>query len=133
MCRREVAAWFMAMLRSLATLQRRLLFLCRAAVALVETLQQHCADASATLTTADAAAATGALDPDAVVAVTAALDGCYYALLEHSLSCGWAAAAVPPLHLWFPAMTAAHPGERHSSSSQSQDWVVLNRGQRNRI
>ena len=51
-----------------------------------------------------------ALDPDTVVAVTAALDGCYYALLEHSLTCGWTASSVPAPHLWFPAMTAAHPG-----------------------
>ncbi len=77
----------------------------------VETLQRHCADAAASLKTGEAAAATDALDPDAVVAVTAALDGCYYALLEHGLTCGWDAGAVPPPHLWFPAMTAAHPGE----------------------
>jgi len=83
----------------------------RAAVTLVETLQRHCADAAASLRTAEAATPTDALDPDTVVAVTAALDGCYYALLEHGLMCGWDAVVVPPPHLWFPAMTAAHPGE----------------------
>ncbi len=42
--------------------------------------------------------------------VAAALDGAYYALLEHALCCGWAAPAVPPPHAWFPAFAAAHPG-----------------------
>ena len=60
--------------------------------------------------TALTAGVTDALDPDVVVAITVAVDGCYYALLEHGLTCGWAAEAVPPPHLWFPAMTAA-PGE----------------------
>jgi len=44
------------------------------------------------------------------VQAAAALDGAYYALLEHALCCGWAAPAVPPPHAWFPAFAAAHPG-----------------------
>ena len=51
--------------------------------------------------------------------VTAALDGAYYALLEHALCCGWAAPAVPPPHAWFPAFTAAHPGPTMRCSLES--------------
>ena len=97
---------------------------------LVETLQRRCADAAASLKRAEAAAATDALDPDAVVAVTAALDGCYYALLEHGLTCAWDAAVVPPPHLWFPAMTAVHPGVpylpiRDCRTRAALSWVQL--------
>ena len=52
---------------------RSVAILRRAAVSLVETLQRRCADAAATLKGLDAAAAADALDPDTVVAVTAAL------------------------------------------------------------
>lgn len=50
------------------------------------------------------------LPPEAVIHVASALDGCYYALLDHFLTCGWAAPAVPPPHAYFPAITASAAG-----------------------
>jgi hypothetical protein len=84
----------------------------RAAVTLAQTLQRHSADAGDSLNVFEphGSSDNDILDPDVVVAATAALDGCFYALLEHSLTCGWAAPGVPPPHLWFPAMAAAHTG-----------------------
>ena len=79
----------------------------------MQTLRRHSADAAATLEAAEPGAPSddNGLDPDVAVAATAAMDNCFYALLEHSLTCGWAAPGVPPPHLWFPAMAAAHPGK----------------------
>lgn len=51
------------------------------------------------------------MSAEAVVHVAASLDGCYYALLEHFLTCGWEAPAVPPPHDYFPAITAAAAGK----------------------
>lgn len=48
-----------------------------------------------------------------------ALDGAYYAAVEHFLTCGWAAPAPPPPHHFFPAIAAAHPGRPHPTSNLS--------------
>ena len=81
----------------------------RAAVTLVQTLRQHITEAKAALQNLQSPG--GQLSPSAAVMTTAALDSCYHALLEHSLSCSWGAPLVPPPHRWFPGMTAAHPGQ----------------------
>ena len=82
---------------------------CRAAVTLVETLQLHSTAVAASLKAPSTAgsADVDALDPDTVVDVTAALDGCYYALLEHSLTCGWVSS-------WSPAAAPLVPGHGRS-------------------
>ena len=80
----------------------------RAAVTLAQTLKQCNAEARAALP--DAVETVLHMRPETAVAVTAALDACYNALLEHSLSCSWGAPLVPPPHRWFPGMAAAHPG-----------------------
>lgn len=80
----------------------------RAAVTLAQALKQRSAEARAALPAAPESV--WHLGPDSAVAVSAALDACYHALLEHSLSCSWGAPLVPPPHRWFPGMAAAHPG-----------------------
>lgn len=44
------------------------------------------------------------------VFVCANLDSAYFVLLDHFLTCGWAAPPVPPPHEYFPAIAAMHPG-----------------------
>ncbi|CAL8464285.1 g3820 [Coccomyxa elongata] len=47
---------------------------------------------------------------ESAVLVIASLDAAYYALLEHHLSCGHETHAVPPPHVYLPAIIAANPG-----------------------
>lgn len=47
---------------------------------------------------------------ESAVLVIASLDAAYYALLEHHLSCGRETHAVPPPHVYLPAIVAANPG-----------------------
>ena len=75
---------------------------------LTQTLRQHVAASRAALP--KALKPDHHLNPEAAVLAVAALDGAYHALLEHSLTCGWSTPVVPPPHVWFPAMTAAHAG-----------------------
>ena len=49
--------------------------------------------------------------PAEAVQLLSSLDGMYYMLLEHHLSTGGGSPAVPPPHIYFPAVTAAHPGQ----------------------
>ena len=84
----------------------------RAGAALQATLKGHAAVAKSWLQPyAGGGASSTKLPPQAVVHVATSLDSCYYALLEHFLTCEWAAPAVPPPHDYFPAITASHHGE----------------------
>ena len=79
----------------------------RAAVILFEQLKMQHARALTALGHSHMACI---LPSKAVVVIIAALDMCYYALLEHSLICKWPAGGLPPPHVYFSAMAAAHPG-----------------------
>lgn len=59
----------------------------------------------------------GRLLPAEAVQLAASLDGMYYLLLEHHLSTRGGSPAVPPPHLYFPAVAAAHPGQCSSLHS----------------
>ena len=55
----------------------------------------------------------GDAGPDCVQAIVftcANLDSAYFVLLDHFLTCGWAAPPVPPPHEYFPALAALYPG-----------------------
>ena len=52
--------------------------------------------------------------PQAVVFVCANLDSAYFVLLDHFLTCRWAAPPVPPPHDYFAAIVASHPGGHHT-------------------
>jgi hypothetical protein len=52
----------------------------------------------------------GDLAPGQAVHLCASLDAAYYALLERHLSSRGRTPAVPPPHVYFPALAAAHPG-----------------------
>jgi len=53
----------------------------------------------------------------AVVFTCANLDSAYFVLLDHSLTCRWAAPPVPPPHAYFPAIASLHPGCRRIQCS----------------
>ncbi|BDA49847.1 hypothetical protein COCOBI_14-4670 [Coccomyxa sp. Obi] len=58
----------------------------------------------------DAKSGSAELAAEPAVLVIASLDAAYYALLEHHLSCGHETPAVPPPHVYLPAIVAANPG-----------------------
>ena len=65
----------------------------------------------------------GQLPPDQAVRLCAALDAMYYVLLERHLSSRGRTPAVPPPHVYFTAVAAAHPGVI-GSQPQLPLWVT---------
>lgn len=82
----------------------------KAAATLVGWLRQHLAAAVCWLRPPGPQICCRTLSAEAVIHTAVALDGAYYALLEHFLTCSWAAPAVHPPHVYFPALAAAHAG-----------------------
>ncbi len=62
-------------------------------------------------------------DMQAVVFTCANLDSAYFVLLDHFLTCGWAAPPIPPPHDYFPAIAAMHPGCRRLNAVQPDVYL----------
>ena len=63
----------------------------------------------------------------AVIFTCANLDSAYFVLLDHSLTCGWAAPPVPPPHDYFPAVAALHPGCCQDDHAAVVPWCCNHR------
>lgn len=84
----------------------------KASTILLGWLRQHLAGAMSWLpsSSSKSSRAQNTVSADAVIHLATAIDGAYYAILEHFLTCSWAAPAVQPPHVYFPELAAAHSG-----------------------